>query len=83
MTLLEIDKRVEFILEAKKSQQKHFLKDLSNLIFYGVCYGHSATQSKKGQPEQTFHKTIDTLLQIDIEKTDSDNPAAELDSLFK
>lgn len=85
MSLLEIDKRLNFILEAQKEKQRHFLKDLSCLIFYGVAYGYSSTQSKKNQltAERSFHSITDRLLQMDIKSaTSEDNVEADLKKLF-
>lgn len=82
MTLLEIDKRVGFIIGAKRDQQKYFLKDLSSLIFYGVAYGYAKVQTKNNTCEKDFHKTIDTLLQIEIKETGMDDPESELNRMF-
>lgn len=84
MTLLEIDERINFIIETKRREDQHRLKDFSNLLFYGVHYGYASTQTKK-PIEKNYHKIIDTLLQIkeaDIVEN-GDKVESELAQIFK
>jgi len=83
MSLLEIDKRVEFILRAQKEKQRYFLKDLSAIIFYGVANGNATVKSRKKNYEKQFHETIDKLLQTNPQEDKITNdPEAELRKIF-
>lgn len=81
MTLLAIDKRVNFIVGAKKNKQRHFLRDLASIVFYCVSHGYASTQSKK-PIEKRFHELANKLLLEDeIEQTDI-SPEEDLGNLF-
>ena len=80
MTLLELDERVEFLLEIQRERERHKLKDLSHLIYLGCAFGFGVTQSKKIK-ESDFHKAVDQLLNIKYDQDDSpENPEIDAES---
>lgn len=83
MSLLEIDKRVQFILEAKRDEKRFFLRDLASVLFYSTSYGYASVKSKKNNLESTYHKIINTLLSFDDFDKSPSTPEDALGALFK
>lgn len=89
MSLLEIDERIKYLGELKRNDKKYSLKDLSMILFYSSTYSQSLSNAKSGSAgeiEKNFHKTIDSLLDLNgnlDSEMHGDKVGDDLSTIFK